>query len=120
ILDHALKIYDIRQERVPTPRLNEVVKDAIQRHHPAHVQGRALRIYYATQADVNPPTFVFFVNDPELLHFTYHRYLENGLREAFGFEGPAIRMQFRPRSKEEEAAEGGRDRRPPPRGARRR
>jgi GTP-binding protein len=119
ILDHALQIYDTRQERVPTPQLNTVIKDALQRHHPAHVQGRALRVYYATQADVNPPTFVFFVNDPALLHFTYQRYLENQLREAFGFAGTAIRMQFRPRTKDEDG-EGRQRKRPARGGARRR
>ncbi len=59
-----------------------------------------LKIYYVTQADVNPPTFVFFVNDPTLLHFTYERYLENRLREVFSFEGTAIRLQFRARTKD--------------------
>jgi predicted GTPase len=62
------------------------------------VQGRPLRIFYVTQAETNPPTFVFFVNDPELLHFSYRRYLENQLRNVFGFEGTAIRLQFRART----------------------
>jgi GTP-binding protein len=98
ILDHALRIFDIRQIRIPTAQLNEIVREAVQRHHPAFVQGRAPRIYYATQADIAPPTFVFFVNDPTLLHFSYHRYLENQIREAFGFEGTTIRLQFRART----------------------
>ncbi len=89
ILDHALRIFDIRQMRIPTAQLNDIVRDAVQRHHPAVVQGRAAKIYYATQADINPPTFVFFVNDPTLLHFSYQRYLENKIREAFSFEGTA-------------------------------
>jgi GTP-binding protein len=101
ILDEALKIYDMRQVRVSTSRLNEVVREAYQRHQAPFIQGRQLRVYYATQAEINPPTFVFFVNDPHLLHFSYERYLENSLRAAFGFEGTAIRMQFRQR-------EGGR------------
>jgi GTPase len=54
-----------------------------------------------TQAEVSPPTFVFFVNDPALMHFTYERYLENRLREVFGFEGTAIRLQFRARAKDD-------------------
>jgi len=98
ILDHALRIYDTRAIRVPTAQLNEVVRDAVQRHHPPSVQGRPLRIFYVTQAETNPPTFVFFVNDPELLHFSYRRYLENQLRNVFGFEGTAIRLQFRART----------------------
>jgi GTP-binding protein len=111
ILDQALKIYDTRQIRVPTAQLNDVVKDAYRRHHPSYVQGRVLRIYYVTQAEVNPPTFVFFVNDPELLHFTYERYLENRLREVFGFEGTAIRLLFRARTTDEETDQARRERR---------
>ncbi|HEY7834346.1 MAG TPA: ribosome biogenesis GTPase Der [Ktedonobacterales bacterium] len=98
ILDHALRIYDERARRIPTAQLNEVVRDAVQRHNPPTNQGRTLRVFYATQAEVSPPTFVFFVNDPEINHFSYERYLENRLREAFGFEGTAIRLQFRARS----------------------
>jgi GTP-binding protein len=112
ILNHALRIYDTRQIRVPTAKLNEVVKDAVQRHHPTYVLGRVLRIYYVTQAEVSPPTFVFFVNDPELLHFTYERYLENRLREVFGFEGTAIRLQFRAREKDDRDEERHERRRP--------
>jgi GTP-binding protein len=66
------------------------------------VRGKQLKIYYATQTGVNPPTFAFFVNDPEAVHFSYERYLENRLREAFGFKGTAIRLFFRPRSRSEE------------------
>ncbi len=102
ILDHALRIYDERQRRIPTAHLNEVVREAVQRHPPPVSQGQPLKIYYATQPDVSPPTFVFFVNDPALNHFSYERYLENRLREAFGFEGTAIRLQFRPRSTRDE------------------
>ncbi len=101
ILDHALRIYDIRHERVPTAKLNEVVKAAVQRHQSPFIQGRQLKVYYVTQAEVNPPTFVFFVNDPELMHFSYQRYLENQLREAFGFEGTTLRLQFRARTRED-------------------
>ena len=108
ILDHALRIFDIRQMRLPTAQLNDIVRDAVQRHHPAVVQGRAAKIYYATQADINPPTFVFFVNDPTLLHFSYQRYLENKIREAFSFEGTAIRVHFRARPHEDDEPGGQR------------
>ncbi len=110
ILDHALRIYQNRQQRVPTAKLNEVVRDAVQRHHPPVVQGHPMRIYYVTQAEVNPPTFIFFVNDPKIMHFSYERYLENQLREVFGFEGTAIRLQFRARTtnrNEEDEQRGG-------------
>jgi GTP-binding protein len=101
ILDAALKIAEERTRRIPTARLNEVVKNAVLRHPPTHIKGRTLRVYYVTQAEVSPPTFIFFVNDPELLHFSYERYLENQLRLAFGFEGTAIRLRFRQRERRE-------------------
>ncbi|HEX9069945.1 MAG TPA: ribosome biogenesis GTPase Der [Ktedonobacterales bacterium] len=117
VLDHAMRIYETRQIRVATPQLNEIVRDAVQRHHPAAVQGRPLRIYYATQAEINPPTFVFFVNDPELIHFSYERYLENALRHIFSFEGTVIRLQFRKRARDEgDEEERGKGRRAPSHG----
>ena len=82
-----------------------MVREAVQRH-PRSEAGRQLKIYYATQADIRPPTFVFFVNDPKLVHFTYQRYLENQIRAAFGFQGTAIRLIFRGR--EEPAGLGAR------------
>ncbi len=91
----------MRHLRVPTARLNEVVQDAIRRHSPTVIRTKPLKIFYATQARVNPPTFIFFVNDPEAVHFSYERYLENRLREAFSFNGTAIRLQFRARTKED-------------------
>ncbi len=97
ILEHALRIWETRQQRISTAQLNEVVREAARRHHPPVVQGRPMRIYYVTQAEVSPPTFIFFVNDPSLLHFSYQRYLENQLRQAFGFEGTAVRLEFRER-----------------------
>jgi GTP-binding protein len=103
ILDEALKIYEERKRRIPTAKLNEVVKTALLRHPPAHVKGRTLRIYYVTQAEISPPTFIFFINDPELLHWSYERYLENQLRLAFGFDGTAIRLHFRQRERRERA-----------------
>jgi GTP-binding protein len=101
ILETALKVAEMRYLRVPTSRLNEVVQEAIRRHNPTVIRSKPLKIFYATQARVNPPTFVFFVNDPQAVHFSYERYLENRLREAFSFRGTAIRLQFRARSREE-------------------
>jgi GTP-binding protein len=105
ILEAALKIAEERTRRIPTAKLNEVVKNAALRHPPTHVKGRTLRVYYVTQPEISPPTFIFFVNDPELLHFSYERYLENQLRQAFGFEGTAIRLRFRPRERREKGEE---------------
>jgi GTP-binding protein len=97
ILELARDVQAERDRRVTTPKLIEMVRNAVARH-PRTEGGRVLKIYYATQADVRPPTFVFFVNDPKLLHFTYERYLENQIRQHFGFQGTAIRLVFRGRS----------------------
>ncbi|MDE3230330.1 MAG: ribosome biogenesis GTPase Der [Chloroflexota bacterium] len=106
ILDQALAIWETRQQRVQTAQLNEVVRQAVQRHRPPVVQGRPMRIYYVTQAEVSPPTFIFFVNDPALLHFSYQRYLENQLRQAFGFAGTALRLEFRERQNDRNEESG--------------
>ena len=87
--------------RVSTSLLNQVVRDAVGINPPPSDRGRKLKIYYATQAAVKPPTIVFFVNDPELMHFSYLRFLENQLREAFGFEGTPLKLVVRPRQGEE-------------------
>jgi GTP-binding protein len=97
LLETALSIADMRYLRIPTSRLNEVVQSAVRHHNPPLFHNKALKIYYATQTQVNPPTFVFFVNDPQALHFSYERYLENQLRAAFGFKGTGMRMFFRAR-----------------------
>jgi GTP-binding protein len=96
LLDLAWEAQVSRDRRVTTPKLIEMVREAVARH-PRSEAGRQLKIYYATQADVRPPTFVFFVNDPKLVHFTYQRFLENQIREHFGFDGTAIRLIFRGR-----------------------
>ena len=101
LLDTVLNVTDMRYLRVPTARLNEVVQDAVRHHNPTVVRGKILKIYYATQTQVNPPTFVFFVNDTQAVHFSYERYLENKIREAFSFKGTAIRLFFKPRPKKE-------------------
>jgi GTP-binding protein len=96
LLELAWEAQASRDRRITTPKLIEMVREAVQRH-PRSEAGRQLKIYYATQADVRPPTFVFFVNDPKLVHFTYQRYLENQIRDTFGFDGTAIRLVFRGR-----------------------
>ncbi|PIC81242.1 ribosome biogenesis GTPase Der [Sporosarcina sp. P18a] len=84
--------------RIQSSVLNEVVEDAVARNPAPADKGRRLRIYYATQVAVKPPTFVVFVNEPELMHFSYERFLQNRLREAFGFEGTPIRLITRART----------------------
>jgi GTP-binding protein len=97
VLQLAREVQGERDKRISTPRLIETVREAVARH-PHTERGRQLKIFYATQAEIRPPTFVFFVNDPKLLHFSYERYLENQLRRAFGFEGTAIKLVFKGRS----------------------
>lgn len=84
--------------RIQSSILNEVIEDAVARNATPTDKGKRLRIYYATQVAVKPPTFVIFVNEPELMHFSYERFLQNRLREAFGFEGTPIRLITRARS----------------------
>ncbi|MSQ42353.1 MAG: ribosome biogenesis GTPase Der [Dehalococcoidia bacterium] len=100
LLELAVHIDQVRRRRVQTSELNLMVQKAISEHGPSAVHGRRLKVMYVTQAEVAPPTFVFFVNDPELLHFSYRRFLENRIRAVFGFEGTAIRMRFRRRSED--------------------
>ncbi len=85
------------KKRVVTHVLNDVIMDAVAMNPTPTHNGQRLRVYYATQVSTQPPTFVIFVNDPELLHFSYKRYLENCLRQAFGFEGTPIHIIARNR-----------------------
>jgi GTP-binding protein len=83
--------------RVVTTVLNDVIMDAVAMNPTPTDKGQRLKIYYATQVAIKPPTFVIFVNDPELMHFSYKRFLENRIRDAFGFEGTPIKLIARPR-----------------------
>lgn len=92
----VLEVLEERNKRVATGQLNRIIREAIIAHPPSESsRGRYLKFSYATQPRVSPPTFIFFVNDPKLLHFTYKRYLENRIRDEFGFIGTPIRMSFR-------------------------
>ena len=86
--------------RVATGVLNEIVAEAVAMQQPPSDKGKRLKIYYTTQAAVKPPTFVIFVNDKELMHFSYTRYLENRIRETFGFRGTALKFIIRERKEE--------------------
>lgn len=107
MLDAVLAVGEQRERRVSTGELNQLLRRAITAHQPPSVNGRRIKLLYATQAEVKPPTFVFFVNDASLLHFGYRRYLENKIREAFGFSGTAIRLIFKSRSEEQMESLGG-------------
>ena len=87
--------------RVATGVLNEIVTEAVAMQQPPSDKGKRLRIYYTTQVSVKPPTFVIFVNDKQLMHFSYTRYLENRIRDTFGFRGTALRFLIRERKENE-------------------
>jgi len=97
VMDTALRVHQQRLIRIPTGELNRIVRNAVARHSPPSKWGKRLRIYYATQPQVSPPTILFFVNDVRLVHFTYRRYLENQIRERYSFEGTPLRLSFRAR-----------------------
>jgi GTP-binding protein len=111
VLREALRVAEERYRRVPTGELNRLVMDAVRAHPPSHVRNRLPKIFYATQVGVAPPTFVAFVNDPEIVHFSYKRYLENQIRQAYGFLGTPIRLILRQRASEEDARRSARPRR---------
>lgn len=98
VIPTALRVYSERKRRISTAELNRLLQEAIT-VHPPPTRGKPLRFYYATQIGTEPPTFVFFVNDRELIHFTYERYLENMIRARYPFEGTPIRLWFRDRSR---------------------
>ena len=87
--------------RIKTSVLNELIRDAVSINPPPMHKGRRLKIMYMTQVDIQPPTFIIFVNDPELMHFSYLRFIENRLRESFGFEGTPLKLIVRSREEEE-------------------
>ena len=97
VLSTVKECYDNYSKRIATGILNEVVNKAVLMREPGTVANKRLKIFYGTQVDTKPPTFVFFVNNPNLLHFSYQRYLENQLRSSFEFSGTGIKLIFRER-----------------------
>ena len=87
--------------RVQTGVLNEIMTEAIAMQQPPSDKGKRLKLYYITQVAVKPPSFVIFVNDKELMHFSYTRYLENKIREAFGFKGTSLKFFIRERKEKD-------------------
>jgi len=102
VIPQALAVHEASRYRLPTAELNRIVREAIARHQPPSKGGRRLKVYYVSQPGTRPPTFVFHVNDPDLVHFSYERYLENALRKAYPFPGTPLRLIFRPRRREDE------------------
>ncbi len=101
ILELCNEVYAQSTRRISTGTLNDVVNEAVSMSEPPTQNGRRLKLFYATQVATQPPTFVIFVNDSTLVHFSYERYLENFFRKTFGFSGTPIRILFRNRTKEE-------------------
>lgn len=99
LLDVALEVARQRARRIPTSELNEVMLDAVARHHPPTYRGKYVQIKYVTQVRARPPVFAFFCNHPKGVQESYRRYLENRLRAAFGFDGVPLALVFRAKSK---------------------
>ena len=93
-------VYEQSRLRITTGMLNDMLNDANARHQPPSDKGKRLKVYYVTQVSVSPPSFVFFCNDAELFHFSYQRFLENCIRERFGFRGTPIRIIVRERGED--------------------
>ncbi len=92
IIAKAAEIADNREMRITTGKLNAIIEDAVMMRQPPSDKGRRLKIYYGTQVNVKPPLFSFSINDRELMHFSYARYLENKIREAYNFEGTSVKF----------------------------
>jgi GTP-binding protein len=97
IMPEVDRVYRERQKRPTTATVNSVIQQAVAAHNRPRNRNQQLKIFYATQAEVNPPTFVLFTNNARLVHFSYQRYLENKLRQAFGFTGTPLRLVFKTR-----------------------
>ena len=102
VLETVKAVYEQASRRITTGLLNDILADAQAALQPPATSGRSLKIYYATQQETNPPTFVMFVNDQTLMHFSYERYLEKQFRKAFGFEGTPLRFILREKQKKED------------------
>lgn len=100
VLELAVDVWGERRKRIGTGELNRLISTAVERNPPAVVHGKRSKIRYATQAGVAPPTFVLFATDPASIHFSYRRYLENRIRETYGFDGTPIRLVFREQIRE--------------------
>ena len=101
VLGALEEVYENASRRISTGLLNDVLQDAMSVNEPPTHNGKKLKVYYATQAFTNPPTFILFVNDETIMHFSYKRYLENSLRKAFDFSGTPINIKIRNKDKEE-------------------
>lgn len=112
VIPLAIEVQEQRFLRIPTGELNRLLQKSLTAHAPPTRKGRRLKFMFATQVRTDPPTFLFHVNDPSLVHFTYERYLENQIRAEYAFVGTPLRLSFRARSREDHpGSKGGRKRR---------
>lgn len=102
VLGMARVVSENRAMRIPTGKLNSLISDAIMMKMPPADKGRRMKVYYVSQVGVKPPLFSFKINDRKLVHFSYSRYLENKIREAFGFDGTSIKFVFREKGEKED------------------
>ncbi|MBR3720052.1 MAG: ribosome biogenesis GTPase Der [Firmicutes bacterium] len=102
VLETARSVAEMRAMRVSTGQLNNLIQDAMMMNNPPSDKGRRLKIYYVTQIGVKPPLFSFQVNDRELMHFSYSRYLENKIRDAYSFAGTSIKFVFREKGEKDD------------------
>lgn len=103
VLETATRVQEERLFRIPTSAINQLVRNAMEKHAPTNNRsGQKLKIYYCSQVRIDPPTFLFHVNNPELVHFSYERYLENQIREQYHFLGTPLRFSFRGKPKDED------------------
>ena len=98
IMPQVVQVFQERLKRLSTATVNNVIQQAVAAHNRPRNRNKQLKVFYATQAEVNPPTFVFFTNDAKMVHFSYRRYLENKLRQAFGFAGTPLHLVFKTRN----------------------
>ena len=95
ILAAAEEVYANASKRIPTGAFNDLISDAIRMNEPPSYLGRRMRVYFSSQVATNPPVFALFVNDENLMHFSYARYLENTIRDAYDFTGTPIKIVTR-------------------------
>jgi GTP-binding protein len=100
-MDLVVKCSQSHQERVTTAEVNRFFEEVLEHHPPPTMGGKSVRLYYITQVDIRPPTFVVVANRPEAVHFSYRRYVINQLRDRFGFKGTPVRVIYREKHRNE-------------------
>ncbi|MEO7097041.1 MAG: GTP-binding protein, partial [Polyangiales bacterium] len=105
LVDVVVKTREAWNQRIGTGALNRFFEEVLSTHPPPTMNGKSVRLYYVTQAESRPPTFVVVTNEPEFVHFSYRRYVENRIRQHFGFEGTPLRVRYKPKRRTARGAE---------------